>query len=261
MNNTIKLLAISILGMGGQQAQAFTIELDYSYDTNNFFDTQAKKDALGVAASYFENRINDSLTAITSSGTNHFNAGFFHPATGVYGSYESDFSVAADILRVFAGGRDIAGTTIGAGGPGGFGASGSQSFLDSISRGQTGVGTSDFAPWGGAIAFDTAATWYFDTDVSTVESFSGNDFYSVAVHEFAHLLGFGTADSWTNQVTGSFFTGAESGTVELSSDLSHWNEGTMSLVDALVSQEAAMDPDIVVGSRKYFTGSAPFFGR
>jgi hypothetical protein len=167
--------------------------------------------------------------------------------------------VAANTLTVFAGGHKIAGSTIGIGGPGGYSASGtSQAFFDTFDRGQTGVGTTDFAPWGGSIAFDTEATWYFDNDVSTVESFSGNDFYSVAVHELGHLLGIGTADSWYENVNDGYFIGDASiseygDDVLLDSEDSHWADGTMSFLDALDSQEASMNPSIEIGSRKYFT--------
>ena len=79
----------------------------------------------------------------------------------------------------------------------------------------------------------------FDQDVTTLESFpSMTDFYSVAVHELAHLLGFGTADSWDALVnnTTDTFLGPKSMTlnggvaVPLDFDLSHWADGTTSNV-------------------------------
>jgi len=260
MNKVTKLLVVGALTVAGQQAQAITIELDYSYDANNFFADSSRRDVLSSAAGFYENRINDSLAAINSSGSNHFNANFFNPATGSSTTI-NDFSVGADTLRVFAGGRNLSGSTLGQGGPGGYSVSGFSSFVNlAASRGQ-GDGTAaavkdetatDFAPWGGAITFDTNTSWYFDSDVSTVESFSENDFYSVALHELAHLFGFGISDSWDNNVSGGIFTGTESGSVALSSGDAHWADGTMSLVDG-VSQEAAMDPNITTGTRKYMT--------
>ncbi len=270
MNKVTKLLAVSALSMVGQQAQAISIEFDYTYDSNGFFNTQVRKDALTNAGNYFSSRINDSLSAINSSGVNHFNAAFSNPGTGAATTI-NDFNVATDTLRVYAGGRSLGGSTIGIGGAGGFGVSGSSSFVNgSISRGQgsgnssvtlnerdsfgnvTNATATDFAPWGGAISFDNTTSWYFDNDTSTVEPFSGNDFYSVAIHELGHLLGIGGSDSWDNKVSSGFFTGAASGSVALASDNSHWKEGTTSFVNG-VSQEVAMDPSITTGTRKYFT--------
>lgn len=108
---------------------------------------------------------------------------------------------------------------------------------------------------GGSLAFSSTATWYFDSDPSTVETFTGqNDFYSVAVHELGHLFGIGTADSWMSLISGTTLTGAHSGTVTVLADGSHWAEGTMSTIaGTAIAQEAAMDPTLTTGTRKYFT--------
>jgi hypothetical protein len=259
MNKVItKTMIAGLFAIASQPASAINIEFRYDYDTNNFFDTQAKKDVLSAAGSYFGNLITDNLTAITSSGGNHFNANFFNPANISSNITINDFSVAADTLVVYAGGSALGGS-LGIGGPGGFGASGtSQAFFDSFDRGQTGVSSdTDFAPWGGSITFNTASNWYFDPDVSTDSDVVNNDFYTVALHELGHLLGLGTAASWDNLVSGTDFTGAASssvfgGDVPLDAGLGHWADGTTGLVDG-VSQEAAMDPSILVGTRKVFT--------
>jgi len=278
MNKALKILAIGTLSIAGQQAQAVSIEFDYSYDSNNFFDTQAKKNVLESAGNFFGSRITDSLSSINSTSKLHFNAGFFHPGTGVYDIYKNDFDIASNTLKVYAGGRELGGTTLGVGGFGGYSISASgttqaeiDSFFDSsISRGQgdgtqaavAGAAATEFASWGGSISFDSTSAWYFDNDVSTLDTsatgvdkdlLGSNDFYSVALHELAHLLGFGTADSWDNQVGSGVFTGTNSGVVTLASGNSHWQDGTMSLVDAITSQETAMDPNITTGTRKYFT--------
>lgn len=256
------LLAVGLLGLS-QQASAIIINFDYTYDSNGFFNDSARRTTLETAGAFFETSLNDSLTAINSTGGNSFNARFFNPATGSYDTI-NNFSVAADTLTVFAGGRNLGGS-LGLGGPGGFSASGSQSFFDSaISRGE-GNGTvgavqdstaTDFAPWGGAITFNTSTTnWYFDDDVSTDNDINGrSDFYSVALHELGHLLGIGTADTWENFAITGEFTGPASkaangnANVDLASDLSHWLDGTTSN-----GLEAAMDPVITQGTRKHFT--------
>jgi len=259
MKTTItKTMIAGLFAIASQPAAAINIEFRYDFDTNNFFDTQAKKDVLSAAGSFFGNLIQDDLTAITSGGVNHFNVNFFNPADISSTSITiNDFSVAADTLVVYAGGSALGGS-LGLGGPGGFGAGGTQTFIDGLDRGETGVASNtDFAPWGGAITFNTATNWYFDPDVSTDADVINNDFYSVALHELGHLLGLGTSASWDSMVSGTDFIGTESssvfgGAVPLDGDLSHWANGTLGLADG-VSQETAMDPSILVGSRKVFT--------
>ena len=255
-----KTMVAVIFAVVSQPASAINIEFNYDFDTNNFFNTQAKKDVLSAAGSYFSNLITDDLTAITSGGVNSFNINFSNPGSGVSETI-NDYSVAADTLIVYAGGRNLGGS-LGLGGPGGFGVGGTSTFVNNaVSRGELGdtlgATATDFAPWGGSISFNTSSTWYFDPDVSTDADVINNDFYSVALHEIGHLLGLGTADSWDNLVSGTDFAGVESNSVfgsdvPLDGDLSHWAEDTLSLANG-VSQEAAMDPNITTGTRKVFT--------
>ena len=122
------------LATGG--AGAFTIDLDYSHDANDFFADTGRRDVLQAAASYFESIISDDLLAITSGAGNSFDAVFTDPATGGDATI-FDFSIAADTIKVFAGGRVISGSTLGVGGPGGFGCFGFGSFCsDAGSRGE-----------------------------------------------------------------------------------------------------------------------------
>ena len=86
---------------------ALTIVIDYSYDTNNFFDTQEKRDLFQSAANEYAARIVDDLTAIKPSGSNTWSAQFTNPATGESVSV-SNLVVAADTIIVYAGGRDLA---------------------------------------------------------------------------------------------------------------------------------------------------------
>jgi hypothetical protein len=265
-----KIAATALLLATSTGIQAFSINLDYSLDANDFFgdSSSSRRVVMDAAASFFESRLTDDFTAITSAGTNSMTATFFNPATGDEGS-KTNFSVAANTITVFVGGRDLGGSTLGRGGYGGWSASGSDPFLETIRhRGESGLmynttdtskDANEFNPWGGSISFDTDSSWYFDSDPSTTEGFSGIDFYSVALHELGHVLGLGTADSWDNLINGSDqFTGPNStathgGNVPLESDGAHWKAGTGSFVDGLTAQEAAMDPNIAGGQRKYFT--------
>lgn len=195
------------------------------------------------------------MTAITSGGGNTFNLQPINPSTGAT-TQISGASIAAGELRIYLGAGSLGGGTLGLGGPGGWSASGTtQAFFDNAqSRGQTGALTSppsDFGPWGGSISFDNTTSWYVDTNVSTVETFTGFDLYSVAVHEIAHVLGFGTAPSWDALVSGGNFAGMATGLQPLF-DSAHWASGTLSDVNG-VSQQPAMSPSISAGQRKYFT--------
>ncbi len=123
---------------------------------------------------------------------------------------------------------------------------------------------SGFARWGGTIAFDTvpSSPWHFNH--STAPAGGSTDFYSVAIHELAHSLGFGQGgtSAWNAHVNDATFTFigpyamAQNGgnSVPLSGDLSHWAIGTNSVIyGGSTAQEAAMDPDLLNGTRKYLT--------
>lgn len=248
----------AILLVASQSANAITINFDYSHDGGFFTGANASRQSiLNDAGIYLGSRLTDSLAAITSTGGDHFDAVFNSPDTGSLTTL-NNFNEAANTLTVFAGGRALGGS-LGVGGPGGYNITGSQSYIDTVpQRGQSGAtsgpSATDFAPWGGQITFNNTTNWYFDSNPSTTEAFSGNDFYSVALHEISHLLGIGTADSWKNKISGDNFTGANAvasfgGNVPLVPDLAHWQEGTPSTVMG-VTQEAMMDPTLTIGTRK-----------
>ncbi|WP_310446202.1 PEP-CTERM sorting domain-containing protein [Thiobacillus sp.] len=254
----IRPLSAALLIALSTQAQAnIDIQFDFSYDTNNFFSDASRVSVLESAASVFESRFADSFSAITSSGPNGFDPVFFNPANpdGATLSNNND-SFATNVIRVYAGGYNFATNTLGMGGGGGYSCSGIGSFCsDAAQRGQgdvAGADALDVAPWGGSITFDSAGTnWHFGLTTAGLDN-NEFDFYSVAVHELAHLLGFGASDSFDNLISNGSFIGAETGSYALSSDQGHWASGTLSFANG-VSQEAAMTPSLTNGTRKYFT--------
>ena len=225
------------------------VVIDYSLDTNSFFDTQPKRDLLQQAADLVANWFRDDLMAITPGGGDSWDAVIDHPATGLSHTIPNR-TIAANEVLLFAGGRDMT-DALGRGGPGGFQSRGSPSWSDRIRyRGQPPSG--DLGPWGGSITFDTnpSSPWHFGTDASGLGG--ANDFLSVAAHEVAHLFGFGTSESWNVLTTGGRFTGPaattlfdDTGSPTLDPDDAHWSDG---LRDG--GREVAMDPQITVGTRR-----------
>ncbi|MDA1055188.1 MAG: dockerin type I domain-containing protein [Planctomycetota bacterium] len=232
--------------------------VDYSFDTNNFFDTQVKKDLLQLAVDTILSQLGDDLAEIMPSGQNTWMAEFADPGTGDSQTI-TDLQVAADEIVIFAGGRDLGGS-LGIGGTGGFSVSCVDPlFCDTVStRGESGVteaNSLDFGPWGGSISFDASADFHFSDSTDDLGSQQA-DFLSAAMHEVAHVLGFGTSRSWTTFVSGSVFSGPAAQAaygdqgVPLAgtSNGGHWANGTQS-----DGQEAAMDPSLTTGTRKLFT--------
>ena len=205
----MKILAACLSLAYATSVTAITIKVDYTYDSNNFFNTPEKRAALEAVASFYGNLLNDNLLEINQAafgGGVSWEADFTHPGTGAVQSVPG-LVVPADTLVIYAGGRSLPGSTVGQGGPGGFSASGTQGWFNRI-RGRGNSGTlappyTDFAPWGGSVTFDTDATWNF----SLTTNAAGNEFVSIALHEIGHVLGVGTSDVWDALTTTDFFIG------------------------------------------------------
>ncbi len=266
---TLAGIALAVHGVGA----AVVIRFDYSYDSSGFFD-QGRRDVLEMAATAVTSRLEDSLAPIPfSSGSQTWTPAFYHPTSGSVVQLPG-LSVAQDSVVVYVGARaldpgTLAEASFGTGIsslPGDAGTAWRETVL---ARGQTGVDvdgslpntSTDFGPWGGSISFTTGYGWYFDDDVTTLDIPANQyDFYSVAMHELGHILGLGTADSWSRLIDGGLFTGSVATGVNGSapavhSDDSHWAPNTLSVTPGIsaTSQLAAMTPDIAIGTRKLFT--------
>jgi len=237
-----------------------SIEFDYSLDTNNFFESQERRDLLETVADDLAERLEDDLAAIMPLGFNTWEAKLVHPGTGDPDFGIEDLEVPEDTLLIFAGARPLD-DSLARGGAGGFSASGTQEWLDTVrGRGQPGAlgdNPTDFAPWGGTITFDTGTNWHFGETTDGLDS-NEADFISTALHELFHVLGFSFSnDSFARFVDegDQVFTGPatlaewdEPGFPRLASDLAHWEEG---LLDNGV--ETALDPTLGLGNRKLGT--------
>jgi hypothetical protein len=262
-------LAIALVAPAPAHA-ALTFDIDFTLDTTGFFSTsttngQAARAAINRAAQVLGDRIVDNLAPISPGSGNSWTTRFTHPSSGVDNFAVENLLVPQNTVKVYAGARNL-GSAIGLGGPGGYEGSGSQPFLDALQyRGQSGAqlaSPTDFGPWGGSIAFDNTPStkWNFNLDAPVS---ARNDFFTVALHEMAHVIGFGTSRSWGTFRSGNTFTGPKSRAANggvnvplynLESPSSHWQVGVLSTVGGIGSlQEAAMSPSIVVGTRKRFT--------
>ncbi len=236
-----------------------SIDIDYRFDTLDFFGDPARRAVVEAVADDLSAVLQDSLAAIIPGGPNEWSLRFNNPSTGELAELDNP-TIEEDQLLVFVGGRDLGGDTLGAGGAGGWVASGTSSFLNLVEgRGQSGAtgpesGQTDTSLWGGSMVFDTDTNWHFGL---TTEGLDGTefDFYSVALHELVHVLGFSeSTPAYMNLVSPSGeFLGANSMAVSddtslLPGDFGHWNEGLES-----AGQEVLMDPTFSRGIRKLAT--------
>jgi hypothetical protein len=190
-------------------------------------------------------------------------------------------SIPANTYIIYAGARILGGNTAGEGAVGGLirgnTISGTNQFTESdiqnieqrstsfFNAVDTRGESNGFSRWGGTVSFDknVSPAWHFNH--TTPPAGNVRDFYSVAIHELAHALGFGSQSSnsvtaWESLLDSSSFNGDNAKShnnnlpVPLSGDLAHWQNGRMSVVyGGATAQEAAMDPDLTNGTRKYFT--------
>jgi hypothetical protein len=251
---SMALAVIAVVAVAAQ-SEAITVQVDYSYDTNNFFDTQGKKDAIQAAANRFSNIITSSLLAVDASYGNDWRVGFSHPGTGVYyqistaassgvdslagagvaDEYNSSFALPTDTWILFAGGRSLGGSA-GVGGTG-TGLNWSSVLDDPSGPHRRNLGVEGLPVWGGSLSFDNTRNWHFDPN--TAASGGDVDFYSIATHEVGHVLGLSTSWSdFTDNVAGDIFSGpnavaaynSDNGTSETGLSLvgggnNHWGDG------------------------------------
>lgn len=271
------LLAASIIVITQPATANIDIVFDYTYDTGFLTGANSSRQSiLEAAAAVFESRLQDELTAITSSGSNQATFAFLNPATPIDAlpEYVPGASVGHNQIRIYVAGSysinggisyvlGAGGLVLGTGIPGGVEATGDSTFVaNANSRGQAGAlgpatSQTDVGMWGGSISFGLSehVDWYFDPDPGTTESFTGYDFYSVALHEIGHVLGFGRSHAFTNRISGTQFTGPEvialTGSAQAlngPSDLRHWAPGA-----AYNGVLTAMNPVFSTGQRYPFT--------
>jgi hypothetical protein len=243
--------------------------------------TQARA-ALEAAASFYSNILTDTFAAVQippNYPSQVFNGvafwgtelEFTHPTTAGTVTLTNQ-TRAANEYRIYTGARDLAAPTLGIGGfmtagwsQNSAGNGFTQEEFDEITAINAAFGNvvqtrgepTGFAAWGGVLTFDSAGVnWHFNH--ATQPTAGTSDFFSVAIHELGHALGLGTSPEWNAFISGSNFTGpnaaGEFGANPPLHDTGHWAQNTMSQVyGSSTPQEAAMDPNLTVGTRKRLT--------
>jgi hypothetical protein len=290
----------SLLFLLPSTASAVNLILDYSYDTSGFFSvgSNARNTLEQAAADISAVLVNGQLGTLSnniisgSSGSSTvtvtWGLGFTNPSTGTAVSLtdpDTTPGFAADAIRIYVGWQNLAGTTLGEGGPGSvsanFSGSGSPSSwaaavsaMDTnsdaiMSRGNGPVISelnssltlgATVAPYSLTSGIFVGNLWFdSDTDNNGSTDSAGllssswnlamtapgpgqNDFYSVALHEMLHSIGFGIGKSWDDltgdpSISGGHLTPGTTGT-RLSDN---------------AAQEAVMTPSLITGTRKELT--------
>lgn len=250
---------VSLLMMLPIGARAVSITFDYRFDTHSFFASPERRGVLEQAGSDLAGLFGDDLEPIIAAGSNTWTARFTNPSSGTAASV-ANLVVPRDSLVVFVGARDLGSGTLGFASPGTASVTGTREWFDTIQyRGELGAAespASDFGPWGGFASFHLDTDWYFDILLDDLVP-SDVDFYSVAVHELLHVMGFGLSSSWRDQISIGRFTGDNAvgsfgGLIRLSSEHEHWLEGTLGSANGQ-PQEALMTPLLPTGQRVLLT--------
>jgi hypothetical protein len=275
-------LIFSICAFSARDLPAIYFQFDYSYDKvyndgdGFFFDGSNARATLEAVADFYETNLADTFTAIESiEDGNTMAAEFLAPDTGLEVQI-ADYNVAADAIVVYVGARDLDGLALAQAGPGGWSASyydneEGRAWLDNVyTRGQGDYGLEyevsgstaiDFARWGGTITVDPDYSYSWNLDYQSAPGPGQSDLYSTLLHEMAHVLGFGLADSWSNKLVGSTFTGAnakaqyDNNPVPVSGDMGHWDLATDESIvfDGSTLQTAVMEPILPPATRRYVT--------
>ena len=197
------VLFVFAFGLAGAVG-ALDIRFDYSYDTQGFFAEPLRKQVLEAAAKSWESKLEGvPLPAIpVATGVNEWILSFNRPdmaaTLGSQNTEVKDKPLPENTVIIYVGGRpDVYGGFAGYA-EYRYTMKGTLAWVEQISSRNTGT---RFCSFGGAIAFDSDAGWYFDSDPSTTEAFPQLlDFYTIAVHEIGHLMGFNNGSAAFNRL-------------------------------------------------------------
>mgnify|MGYP003662912816 CR=1 FL=1 len=258
---------------GHQATGPLTVRFVYA-NNDTFFSgaNSGRRAILQAAADSIIERFTDDLAAIRPTGLLQWTATTIDPNTGQT-QRTANLSVAANELVIYVGARNFSGNKIGEGAPGTYEFAAvnnlTQQQLDQIiafrntvitrgESGTTGNSPTDFATWGGTLAFDTDTNFYYGLDVDGLGE-NQVDFYSVAAHELLHVMGFGVrytgaTSSWEYLTRNGTYLGAKGnaaypgGNIPLDPDVQHFSETAL-----YQGQPLLTNPEISRGVRYQLT--------
>ncbi len=232
-------------GHGGGDA-SFNIQLDYRYDSKQRFSDPALRAALEAAAAQWAQIIAEDFADIPA-GTEIL---MRDPQKPSEPATVWPIDVPIDDLLVFVGFADIDG-------PGGllalsFPPAAIASVSDELLAAQLDerYHGADFEPWVGWISFDESAEWFVGHSPEDQIGAAQFDFYTVAMHEFGHLLGVGTCDRYAALINaddafvGALAVAQHGGPLPLTKDHGHIHPSV--LVDG---KRPLLDPSEAPGQR------------
>lgn len=220
-----------ISGREAEGESVLKVRLDFSLDNSDFFTTRhpQAKAVMQEVVNEIVARFNDTLAAVNppSRSEIQWQPAVLDPRTAALTPLPSSFRAAANEIVIYVRGNNLTGLTRGLGGYNTIGVgyncpdqacvNEANAFISNLNtRGEAGAAAStpsDFAPVVGAITIDTRSdvSWNFGA-VGTGDP-GQSDFRAVVAHEFAHVLGFGTAPSFNRYVSGNRFAGPKANTV------------------------------------------------
>lgn len=249
LRQTLGAAGLLVTAAVARPAQAITVEIDTTGGTF-FSGNAAALAAVQAAANDVSAAITSALGATTdtstgsASGTNvtfNFRYTYKNPYSSSNTVTVNDAALPANTFKVYTGVQTLTGSTLGQGGPGGFGYSASANSSANLpaavdaaeaagntnmTRGAVPVMgqlsgqfqdqssnpipntqfTLNFGPTIGNLWFDSDTNWHFNH--TTPVAGGTFDLYSVALHEILHALGVGGSLSWNNLATGNDWAGS-----------------------------------------------------
>ncbi|CAA6692891.1 MULTISPECIES: PEP-CTERM sorting domain-containing protein [unclassified Lentimonas] len=249
-----KFTAILAILAAFSSLNAFDIHVNYDYDTNGFFDL-SKKAVIDQVVSDVESRLSYSATDVIPGGTNTWTWRFEDPS-----SSGADISIFNPLytggsFNLYVGAKSQGSSTLGFGGNVGLSGSGNSAFISNILDKNS---ATQYDPYAGFLSMNSDTSWYVNAAFDAGAASGLYDLYSVFAHELLHAMGFGLtgAQIWNNNQTNGVYSSANVSSKSLNANNDHWASGTESEYwdgSAWATQEAAMDPNISTGTRKYIT--------